>query len=29
LWRSSKYNSEDLDKGSLAYMKEMVDKWYK
>ena len=29
LWRSSKYNSEDLAKGSLAYMKEMVDKWYK
>jgi len=29
LWRSSKYNSEDLAKGSLAYMKEMVNKWYK
>ncbi|ADQ78266.1 Xylose isomerase domain-containing protein TIM barrel [Paludibacter propionicigenes WB4] len=29
LWRPSKYNSEDLAKGSLAYMKKMVDKWYK
>lgn len=29
LWRTSKYNSEDLAKGSLAFMKEMVAKWYK
>jgi len=29
LWRPSKYNSEDLAKGSLAFMKEMADKWYK
>ena len=29
LWRPSKYNSEDLAKGSLAFMKQMVDKWYK
>jgi len=28
LWRSSKYNSEDLAKGSLAFMKKMVEKWY-
>ena len=28
LWRPSKYNSEDLAKGSLAFMKKMVDKWY-
>jgi D-psicose/D-tagatose/L-ribulose 3-epimerase len=28
LWRHSKYNSEDLAKGSLAFMKKMVDKWY-
>ncbi|WP_207802068.1 sugar phosphate isomerase/epimerase family protein [Flavobacterium aquariorum] len=28
LWRPSKYNSEDLAKGSLLFMKEMVDKWY-
>lgn len=29
LWRPSKYNSEDLAKGSLAFMKMMVEKWYK
>ncbi len=29
LWRPSNYNSEDLAKGSLAFMREMVDKWYK
>jgi D-psicose/D-tagatose/L-ribulose 3-epimerase len=29
LWRPSKYNSEDLAKGSLAFMQEMVQKWYK
>jgi D-psicose/D-tagatose/L-ribulose 3-epimerase len=29
LWRPSNYNSEDLAKGSLAFMKKMVDKWYK
>jgi D-psicose/D-tagatose/L-ribulose 3-epimerase len=29
LWRPSKYNSEDLAKGSLMFMKKMVDKWYK
>ncbi|WP_243345689.1 sugar phosphate isomerase/epimerase family protein [Parabacteroides sp. FAFU027] len=29
LWRPSKYNSEDLAKGSLAFMKQMVEKWYK
>jgi D-psicose/D-tagatose/L-ribulose 3-epimerase len=29
LWRPSKYNSEDLAKGSLLFMKNMVDKWYK
>ncbi|WP_269225129.1 sugar phosphate isomerase/epimerase family protein [Flavobacterium eburneipallidum] len=28
LWRPSKYNSEDLAKGSLVFMKQMVDKWY-
>ena len=28
LWRPSKYNSEDLAKGSLVFMKKMVDKWY-
>ena len=28
LWRPSKYNSENLAKGSLAFMKKMVDKWY-
>ncbi|PTN10035.1 D-psicose/D-tagatose/L-ribulose 3-epimerase [Mangrovibacterium marinum] len=28
LWRPSKYNSEDLAKGSLAFMKAMVEKWY-
>lgn len=28
LWRPSKYNSEDLAKGSLAFMREMVNKWY-
>ncbi|MBW4361897.1 sugar phosphate isomerase/epimerase family protein [Flavobacterium taihuense] len=28
LWRPSKYNSEDLAKGSLLFMREMVDKWY-
>jgi len=29
LWRPSLYNSEDLAKGSLAFMRKMVDKWYK
>ena len=29
LWRPSKYNSEDLAKGSLAFMRKMVEKWYK
>lgn len=29
LWRPSKYNSEDLAKGSLKFMKEMVSKHYK
>ncbi len=29
LWRPSKYNSEDLAKGSLLFMKKMVDKWYR
>ncbi len=29
LWRPSKYNSEDLAKGSLKFMKKMVDKWYR
>jgi D-psicose/D-tagatose/L-ribulose 3-epimerase len=28
LWRPSKYNSEDLAKGSLVFMKKMVQKWY-
>lgn len=28
LWRPSKYNSEDLAKGSLNFMKEMIAKWY-
>ncbi len=28
LWRPSKYNSEDLAKGSLVFMREMVNKWY-
>jgi D-psicose/D-tagatose/L-ribulose 3-epimerase len=28
LWRPSLYNSEDLAKGSLAFMRKMVDKWY-
>lgn len=28
LWRPSKYNSEDLAKGSLLFMKKMVSKWY-
>jgi D-psicose/D-tagatose/L-ribulose 3-epimerase len=28
LWRPSKYNSEDLAKGSLLFMKQMIDKWY-
>ncbi|APA00560.1 sugar phosphate isomerase/epimerase family protein [Flavobacterium commune] len=28
LWRPSKYNSEDLAKGSLAFMQEMVNKYY-
>ncbi len=28
LWRPSKYNSEELAKGSLLFMKRMVDKWY-
>ena len=29
LWRPSRYNSENLAKGSLAYMRKMVEKWYK
>jgi len=29
LWRPSRYNSEDLAKGSLHFMREKVDKWYK
>lgn len=29
LWRPSQYNSENLAKGSLLFMKKMVDKWYK
>jgi len=29
LWRPSKYNSEDLAKGSLAFMRKMTEKWYK
>jgi D-psicose/D-tagatose/L-ribulose 3-epimerase len=28
LWRPSKYKSEDLAKGSLAFMRKMVNKWY-
>ncbi|KDN53863.1 sugar phosphate isomerase/epimerase family protein [Flavobacterium seoulense] len=28
LWRPSKYNSEDLAKDSLLFMKKMVEKWY-
>ncbi|MDP4185475.1 MAG: sugar phosphate isomerase/epimerase [Bacteroidota bacterium] len=28
LWRPSKYNSEDLAVGSLAFLKQMVKKWY-
>lgn len=28
LWRPSKYNSEDLAKSSLLFMKKMVTKWY-
>jgi len=28
LWRPSKYNSKDLAKGSLAFMQQMVEKWY-
>lgn len=28
LWRPSKYNSEELAKGSLQFMKKMVEKWY-
>lgn len=28
LWRPSAYNSEDLAKGSLAFMQQMVEKWY-
>jgi D-psicose/D-tagatose/L-ribulose 3-epimerase len=28
LWRPSKYNSEDLAKGSLLFVRKMVDKWY-
>lgn len=28
LWRQSKYNSEELAKGSLHFMKKMVEKWY-
>lgn len=28
LWRPSKYNSEELAKGSLAFMKKMVQNWY-
>ena len=29
LWRPSNYNSEDLAKASLAFMRKMVEKWYK
>ena len=29
LWRPSNYNSEDLARGSLAFMRKMVEKWYK
>ncbi|MFC5683472.1 sugar phosphate isomerase/epimerase family protein [Flavobacterium sp. MAHUQ-51] len=28
LWRPSKYNSEELAKGSLLFMRKMVAKWY-
>jgi len=28
LWRPSNYNSEDLARGSLAFMRKMVEKWY-
>ena len=28
LWRPSKYNAEDLAKGSLLFMRSMVNKWY-
>ncbi len=28
LWRPSKYSSEGLAKGSLAFMRKMVEKWY-
>lgn len=28
LWRPSKYNSEELAKGSLSFMKKMTNKWY-
>ena len=28
LWRPSKYNSEELAKGSLLFMKKLVEKWY-
>jgi len=29
LWRPSKYNSEDIAKGSLNFMRKMTDKWYR
>lgn len=28
LWRPSKYNAHDLAKGSLLFMRKMVDRWY-
>ena len=28
LWRPSKHNSSDLAKGSLAFMRARVEKWY-
>ena len=28
LWRPSKYNSEELAKGSLSFLKKMTNKWY-
>lgn len=28
LWRPSKYDADDLAKGSLLFMQEMVDKWF-
>lgn len=28
LWRPSKYNSEELAKGSLSFMKKITNKWY-